>query len=97
MWYSCTGIHKFTLRFQLMPDLIPIKVECHSGYKADEYPVCFYLEDQRYEITEIIDRWYQGDRDPEIPAANYFKVRVLDVAQYLIKHETASDRWYLLT
>ncbi|HZK95998.1 MAG TPA: hypothetical protein VFC67_17495 [Prolixibacteraceae bacterium] len=32
-------------------NLIPIKVECHSGYKADEYPVCFYLENVKCEIA----------------------------------------------
>ena len=41
--------------------LVPIKVECHSGYKADEYPVCFYLEHIKYAIDEISDRWYQAD------------------------------------
>jgi len=54
--------------------LIPIEVECHSGYKADEYPKCFHLNNDRYEIVEIPDRWYQGELDPEWPASNYFKV-----------------------
>ena len=44
-----------------MTDSIPIEVECHSGYKADEYPKCFYLDDEKFEIKEISDRWYQGD------------------------------------
>ena len=44
-----------------MTDSIPIEVECHSGYKADEYPKCFYRDDEKFEIKEISDRWYQGD------------------------------------
>jgi hypothetical protein len=44
---------------------ILIKVECHSGYKADEYPTCFYWKDEKFEIREISDRWYQGNRNPE--------------------------------
>lgn len=55
-------------------ELIPINVECHSGYKADEYPKCFYWNNEKYDIQEIVDRWYQGERDPEWPVSNYFKV-----------------------
>jgi hypothetical protein len=38
-----------------MLKLIPIKVECHSGFEADEYPKCFYWNNNRFEILEIID------------------------------------------
>ena len=80
-----------------MPEPVPIKVECHSGYKADEYPVCFYREDRRYDIVEIIDRWYQGDRDPAVPVSDYFKVGTNTGEQFILKHETRNDAWYLLT
>jgi hypothetical protein len=46
--------------------LVPIRVECHSGYRADEYPQCFFRNDDGYEVREITDRWYQSDRDPGI-------------------------------
>ena len=75
--------------------MIPIKVECHSGYKADEYPKCFYWNNDRFEIQEIIDRWYQGDRDPEWPVSNYFRVDTTCGKRYIIKHDTENDEWYL--
>jgi len=78
-----------------MKKLIPIKVECHSGFKADEYPKCFYRDNNRIEITEITDRWYQGDANPEWPVSNYFKVITADGNQYIIKHELTEDNWYL--
>jgi hypothetical protein len=78
-----------------MKELIPIKVECHSGYKADEYPKCFYLNNERYDIQAITDRWYQGDTDPEFPVSDYFKVATAGGDQYIIKHEVERDRWYL--
>ena len=34
---------------------IPVKVECHSGFKADEYPECFCLNDKRHDIEKILD------------------------------------------
>jgi hypothetical protein len=78
-----------------MTKLIPIKVECHSGYKADEYPKCFYRNNDKFEIQEITDRWYQGDRNPEYPVSNYFKVNTTSGRQYIIKHDLESDQWYL--
>ena len=78
-----------------MKRLIPIHVESHSGYKVDEYPKCFYREGKRFDILEITDRWYQTDRDPESPAADYFKVITADDGEFLIKHEITTDQWYL--
>ncbi len=77
-------------------ELVPIEVECHSGYKDCEYPKMFIWYEKRYEIVEIIDRWYQGDRDPEVPAADYFKVRAVDGGNYILKHVQNSDCWYLV-
>lgn len=77
--------------------LIPIKVECHSGYKADEYPVCFYWANVKHEITEISDRWYQIPDTKNWPAANYFKVRTASKTEYIIKHELKNDLWFLVT
>lgn len=78
-----------------MKDLIPVKVFCHSGYRANEYPVHFYWDNVRFEIKEIIDRWYQGDLNPDLPAANYFKVRTNDGKIYILKFEIKTDKWYL--
>ncbi|WP_320112639.1 cytoplasmic protein [Draconibacterium orientale] len=79
-----------------MKDLIAIKVECKAGYKADEYPVLFYWDNLGFEIDEILDRWYQGEQNPAFPVANYFKVRTPDKKTYILKHETKTDKWYLL-
>jgi hypothetical protein len=77
-------------------NLIPIKVESHSGSKADEYPVCFYWLDVKYEIREISDRWYQAVVDETGPVANYFKVRTAGKQEFILKHEIQSDQWYLV-
>lgn len=78
-----------------MNDLIPVEVICHSGYKADEYPKYFYWDTIRFEIEEILDRWYQGDKSPEYPVANYFKVRDVNGKIFILKHETGPDKWFL--
>ncbi|GET24601.1 cytoplasmic protein [Prolixibacter sp. NT017] len=79
-----------------MNDLIPVKVECYSGYKADEYPICFYWGNICFDIKEILDRWYQTDSHAEWPAANYFKVETLNGQYFLLKHEMKPDHWYLV-
>ncbi|HEY3370238.1 MAG TPA: DUF6504 family protein [Prolixibacteraceae bacterium] len=76
--------------------LIPIKVESHSGSKADEYPTSFYWMNIQYEIKEIADRWYQAQATPESPVANYFKVRTASKRVFVLKHEIESDQWYLV-
>lgn len=76
--------------------IIPVKVECHSGHKADEYPTCFYLNDKRFDIRQIVDRWYQSDQHPDFPAADYFKVLTNQNQQFLLKHEWKLGRWLLI-
>jgi hypothetical protein len=78
-----------------MINQVPIEVQCHSGYKADEYPKSFELNDKEFEIVDITDRWYQGANNPEWPVSNYFKVIASDHKQYILKHELEKDKWYL--
>lgn len=79
-----------------MNDQISIEVKCHSGYKSDEYPIWFYWEGIRFEIVEIIDRWYQGKNNPEFPVSNYYKVKTSCLKIFLLKYEIEEDKWYLL-
>jgi hypothetical protein len=78
-----------------MAKLIPINVECYSGFKADEYPKYFYWGNYKFEIFEILDRWYQGTSNPESPVSNYYKVDTSSRQQFIIKHDLESDEWYL--
>lgn len=78
-----------------MKDLFPVQVECHSGYRADEYPKVFYWDTIRFEIAEILDRWHQGEQNPDFPPADYFKVRIKDMKTFILKHELNNDTWYL--
>ena len=78
-----------------MNDLIEIKVECKSGYKANEYPIKFYWDNICFEINDIMDRWFQGDLNPDYPPANYFKVKTNDKKIYILKHDEHSHKWFL--
>ncbi len=78
-----------------MKDLFPIDVECYSGYKADQRPKCFYLNNMKIDIKEIIDQWNEAGRNYDSPVSDYFKVRTPDDKQFILKHEIDHDRWYL--
>jgi hypothetical protein len=65
-----------------------IKVEAYSGYKADERPLYFVLDNLRLEVREIIDRWYGEEHD-------YFKILADDDKIYLVCRNRTSDLWTL--
>jgi hypothetical protein len=68
---------------------IPLKVECYSGYAADEHPVAFRLGERRIAVTEVVDRWYGEDHA-------YFKLTGDDGMRYLIRQDRGSDSWELI-
>jgi hypothetical protein len=74
---------------------LPVKVQCYSGYKADESPVSFSFNGFRFRVEEIIDRWHEAGREQASRAAEYFKVRTSDNKQYILKHEITPDRWFI--
>ncbi len=67
-----------------------VRVECYSGYRANERPVCFYLGEQPYRVSELLDRWYS-------PGKLYFRVRADDGNIYILGHNEAEedDSWTL--
>lgn len=77
-------------------ELIPIQVECHAGYKADEYPRKFKWDQTEFEITEILDRWYDGYASSTDQRIHYFRVKTDLKGSFLLKQEIENDRWFLV-
>jgi hypothetical protein len=75
---------------------VPVEVECYAGAAADETPLRFRREGRVVEVVEVLDRWHQVEMQPEWPRADYFRVRDADQAEHLLKHDTESDRWFLI-
>ncbi len=67
---------------------LPIYVDAHSGYKANERPLRFSLDEETYDIASIEDRWHEPD-------AEYFKVRTTNSKTYLLRYEQQGDVWTL--
>ena len=68
--------------------MVPVKVECKAGRKADERPLRFQFADQSYFVRAVVDQWYEPD-------GAYFKVRADDANVYVLRHDTNSDEWTL--
>lgn len=67
-----------------------IHVECYSGYRADESPKRFTINNNKIEVIEVIDRWLAPDH-------RYFKIKGDDNCIYIIRHDEITDRWELTT
>ncbi len=70
-----------------------VKVECYSGYRVNELPVAFTINEcddtRSFKIREVIDRWF-GE------TADYFKVIADDENIYLLKYDGRQDVWDLV-
>jgi hypothetical protein len=65
-----------------------VRVECYSGYQANERPVRLKLDAETLEVVEVEDQWYS-------PGETYFRVRVMNGDRYVLKHIEAQDTWSL--
>ena len=70
-----------------------VLVECYSGHKVNERPVAFTFQGHRYEIQEIVDRWYEGGVEATRPVTEYFKVRTTENQLFLLRYLSLFDAW----
>jgi len=65
-----------------------VRVACYSGYRGEETPRRFWLDDRQIDIIEVVDRWLDPDH-------RYFKVRGDDGATYILRYDSETDGWGL--
>ncbi len=65
-----------------------LRVECYAGYRGEETPRRFTLEDRCIEIEQVIDRWLAPDH-------RYFKVMGDDGQHYILRHDVETQQWEL--
>jgi hypothetical protein len=65
-----------------------VRVECYSGYKAEERPVRILLGEKMVDIAEVEDRWYSPD-------ATYFRILLPNGDRYVLRRDDAQDVWTL--
>ena len=71
---------------------VQLKVDCYSGYKADERPLRFSFGHkpggQVLEVKEVLDQWYGV-------GYHCFKVLADDGNFYILRHQESEDNWVL--
>jgi hypothetical protein len=67
-----------------------LKVESYSGFKAEEHPLRFFLNQRKVVIISVDKRWMT-------PEGSYFAVLGDDGFTYVLEYKKADDTWSLLT
>lgn len=72
-----------------MPDEpLTVAVECYAGYRGEQTPRALILHNHRVELVKLIDQWLAPDH-------RYFKAADSVGDIYILRHDTAADRWEL--
>ncbi len=61
-------------------------VRCMAGYRADERPLSFLVDDREIEIFTIVESW----REPDY---SYFRVKTKDDRVYDLRRHEYEDYW----
>jgi hypothetical protein len=69
-----------------VPPPSPLRVQCYSGYQADERPVRIFLLGQPIDVASVEDRWYS-------PGFTFFRVLLITGERYVLRHQQAQDLW----
>jgi hypothetical protein len=73
-----------------------VPVEAYSGHRGMERPLAYTWRGRRYEVAEVLDRWYEGGRSPKDVKLDYFKVRVEGEPEpVMLRYNALFDAWAL--
>jgi hypothetical protein len=67
---------------------IPLEVECYAGYRGEETPRRFTLDDRTVEVVAVVERWRE-------PHRRGFRVRGDDGRAYRLRQAADTGRWEL--
>lgn len=75
---------------------VQVQVEAYSGYRANERPLAFILNDRRHEITKILDRWYEGGLTGRDQKLDYFKVQTAKGLEFILRWNPLFEVWSVM-
>ena len=73
-----------------------VQVICYEGHVSRERPAWVIMKGRKIEITEILDRWYEGAVKPGPPTVRYFRVLLADENVILLRYVPLFDRWAMV-
>ena len=66
-----------------------VRVECYAGHRGEETPRRLSFDGRSVQLLEVLDCWLGMDH-------RYFKMLGDDGATYILRHDTASQRWEMI-
>lgn len=74
-----------------MPELSPkswsrAEVRCLAGYRANERPISFFLEQREVDTRAVLESWRE-------PRYLYFKVESTDGRLFALRYHEIEDYW----
>ena len=73
---------------------LPLSVKCYSGFRLNERPLSFFLDDREFTVMDIEGSWFEEDEAGRARLA-CFRVRADDGDLYLLSYDEYTDTWSL--
>ena len=77
-------------------EFVRIQVDAYAGHRGNERPRSFEYEGRQYQVTDVIDRWYEGGLSPRDQRLDYYKVRTADNLTWMLRYNARFDVWSAL-
>ncbi len=71
-----------------------IRVVAYAGYRSEELPRQFYIDDEQIDVSTVIHSWTVEDKESG-KRQRFFKVRGSDGYMHTILYDESSQEWFL--
>ncbi|HXX53667.1 MAG TPA: hypothetical protein VEI28_03755 [Thermodesulfovibrionales bacterium] len=65
----------------------------HSGYRGDEKPQAFFINDKKITVVEILDMWIEEDLHDRT-RKRFFIMKGLDMRRYKLYRDESTMAWF---
>jgi hypothetical protein len=73
-----------------------IEVFTRDDYRGSQEPLAFEWRGKRYEVAQVVDRWYEGSVDSTRVPLRYFRVKTFKGEVFIIRYHEFFTAWSLL-
>jgi hypothetical protein len=73
-----------------------IEIQTRDGYRTSQEPASFVWRGVHYEVTEVMDRWYEGYVGPRRVPMRVFRVRAGREGVFVLRYHELFTTWSIL-
>lgn len=71
-----------------------ITVDSYAGYRSEELPRRFYIDDEPVDVAEVLRSWIVEEKESG-QRKRFFKARGSDGYIHTIYYDESGDEWFL--